>query len=112
MAEPKIPLLADRLTLPERVMLAGMTQHVGFPVLVKLLEAVVERAQNDVAKIDPEKEPNYERVLAYRQQRFRVVNETANDLLKSIQYHKEMVGQAESDNPNALLDSQLQLQGE
>lgn len=110
MADAKVPLLMNGLTLPERVMLAGSVRHVGFPIIVKLCEAIVERAQQDVARVDPEKEPNYERVLAYRQQRFRVANESTRDLLDAIAWHVEMASKLGQDAD--LLDSQLQLQEE
>ena|ERR1017187_543498 len=109
MAEPKIPLLSDKLTLPERVMLGQMTNHVGFPVLIKLFEAIVERTQQDLARVDPEKD-GYEKILAYRQQRYRTTMETTRDVLDAIHYHKEIAGR---DAPDAVLESQLQLpQGE
>jgi len=107
MAEPKVPLLANSITLPEQIMLAGLTRHVGFPVLVKLFEAICERAMQDVAKVDPEKE-NYDRILAYRQQRSRVSHEVTRDVLDSIEWHKQMAGKAAQ--AEELLDGQLQLQ--
>lgn len=109
MAETKTPLLMNGLTLPERVMIGGMTRHVGFPVLVKLFEAVCERAMQDVAKVDPESD-NYEKVLAFRQQRSRVSHEVTRDILDSIEYHKTIASQQAPEDE--LLDAQLQLQKE
>src|ERR1035437_4892160 len=105
MAETRLPLLMDGLTLPEKVMLAGLTRHVGFPVLIKLIDALCERSVENLVKLDPEIE-NYERVLSVRQIRSRTTQENARDLRESVEYHLKSAGDAED------LDNQLQLQGE
>jgi hypothetical protein len=92
MAEPRLPILADGLTLPERVMLIGLTRHVGFPVLIKLIVAQCDKATVEINKADPEKD-NYERILTARQQRSRAFQEFARDLQDSIEYHKSLASQ-------------------
>ena len=107
MADQKLPILADQLTLPERVMLAQLRRHVGFPVLIKLIEAMCENSTKDVAKLDAEKDPaNYEKLLAIRHQRMRVTHANARLLEESIEYHIQMAGQSAALD----LDNQLQLE--
>lgn len=94
MAEPVAMRIAlrDTLTLPERVMLIGLTRHVGFPVLVKMIVWMCERATIYMNMADPESQ-NYEKVLAARQQRSRAFQEFARDLQDSIEYHKSIASQ-------------------
>jgi hypothetical protein len=92
MAKSRVPILADGLTLPERVMLIGLTRHVGFPVLVKLIVAACENATLDINRADPEAE-NYERILSARQQKSRAFQEFARDIQDSIEYHKSLASQ-------------------
>lgn len=106
MAETRLPILRDGLTLPEKVMLASLSRHIGFPVLIKLLEAMCEVSTKSMVKLDPELE-NYDRLLAVRQQESRTTHRNSKDLLDSIEYHKQSVGGASED-----LDNQLQLEGE
>ena len=109
MAEPIKPLLRDGLTLPEKVMLAGLKRHVGFPVLVKLIAAMCEQSTADIVKLDPEKDiANYEKLLMVRQQKSRTTHENARYLEASIEYHIQSPGQVAAED----LDNQLQLQGE
>ncbi len=109
MAEPKLPLLMNGLTLPEKIMLAGLRRHVGFPVLEKLITALCEESTANVVKLDPEKDvANYEKLLSIRQQASRTTHANARYLEASINYHIQSAGvQATED-----LDNQLQLQGE
>lgn len=106
MPEPRLPILQDQLTLPERVMLIGLTRHVGFPVLIKLIVAQCEKATLDINKADPEAE-NYEKVLSARQQRSRAFQEFARDLQDSIEYHKSKASQ--QTDAEELDNHQLQL---
>lgn len=89
----KIPILADKLALPERVSLSSVVHHPGFSVIVKMLEAACEDATNEVMRVDPEEE-NYERILSARQQRSRYSHELSRRLLDSIQYHIDVFRQA------------------
>ena len=96
MAEKKVenkettPLLMESLTIPERVMLGQMTSVGGFKVLVKLFDAACSRATADVVKLDPESS-DFERVLAERQRRARAINEFCASVMKSIDYHVDLI---------------------
>jgi hypothetical protein len=106
MAEARLPILRDGLTLPEKIMLASLTRHVGFPVLVKLIDAMCEEAVKNVIKLDPEKDiQNYEKLLSVRQLKSRTTHENARDLRDAVQYHIESAGKAATED----LDNQLQL---
>lgn len=109
MPESRQPILRDGLTLPEKVMLAGLTRHVGWPVLVKIITAMCQESVDRVIKLDPEKDiQNYKELLEVRHQESRVTNKVARDLRDSVEYHIQSAGQqAEQD-----LDNQLQLQGD
>jgi len=86
------PLLMESLTVPERVMLGQMTSVGGYKVLVKLFDAACSRATADVVKLDPES-ADFERVLAERQRRARAINEFCASVLKSIDYHVDLIRQ-------------------
>ena len=86
------PLLMESLTTPERVMLGQMTSVGGYKVLVKLFDAACSRATADVVKLDPESS-DFERVLAERQRRARAINEFCASVLKSIDYHVDLIRQ-------------------
>ena len=106
MPEPRLPILQDQLTLPERVMLIGLTRHVGFPVLVKMITAMCEWATLEINKANPEDE-NYERILSARQQKSRAFQVFARDLQDSIEYHKSTASQ--QTDAEELDNHQLQL---
>ena len=106
MAETRLPLLMNGLTLPEKIMLASMTRHVGFPVLVKLIDALCEESVKSIVKLDPEKDvENYDKLVVLRTLKSRTTQENARDLRESVQYHIESAGKAATED----LDNQLQL---
>lgn len=108
MPESIKPLLMNGLTMPEKIMLAGLKRHVGFPVLVKLITALCEQSTADVIRLDPEKDvANYEKLLAIRQQRSRTTHDNARYLENSIEWHIQSAGQLATEN----LGNQLQLEG-
>lgn len=109
MPKVRLPILQDQLTLPERVMLIGLTRHIGFPVLVKLIVAACDQATIDINRADPEAE-NYERILAARQQKSRAFQEFATLLQDSIEYHKTIASQQTT--AEQLDNHQLQIQGQ
>lgn len=82
----KGPLLSDKLSASERAMLAQVTHHGGYKVIIKLMEALCDRISKDEIRLDPEK-PGYEDKLAVRHQRARNANEVCAELLKSIEWH-------------------------
>ena len=89
-----VPLLMEDLTQPERVFLTQIFQHAGFKVLIKLFDAGCTRATQDIVRLDPEK-PDYERLLTYRSQRSRNINEFSALVMKSVEYHTGVVKMAE-----------------
>lgn len=88
--KPRVPLLHDQLSMPEKVMLGQVTNHGGFKVIVKLFEAAVAQAHADTVRLDPE-DTNYEHLLSVRTQRERTVNEFAGWIKDSINYHVSVV---------------------
>lgn len=100
MTEPKRPILDD-LLLPDKVVLANMTHHPGWKVAIRLLEAAVERANKDVIITDPE-QPNYDKLLAARQQRSRSWNELARWFLDSVKWHEETARNAMAERENEI----------
>lgn len=96
------PLLMDELSTGEKVLLANLSLHPGFQVLIKLFDAACTSATNDVIKLDPLVE-EYDRKLAYLQQAARTVNKFTNLVRKSIIYHSAM-GEAET----AAIESDLE----
>lgn len=85
-----VPLLANELTEAQRVSLAALRQHPGFPVLESLLMAACRRATEEVIKLDPVEE-GYERKLKALQSRARERNEFSSLLLKSIDWQSQTV---------------------
>ena len=58
----RIPLLSDELTDSQKLNLANMKQHPGFPVLEKMFMDACKRATEKVIQLDPAEE-GYERKL-------------------------------------------------
>ncbi len=98
------PLLMEELTQPERVFLTQIFQHAGFSVLIKLFDAGCTRATQDIVRLDPEK-PDYERLLAYRSQRSRNINEFSSWIRKSVEYHTKVVKMQEVGDENQAEDA-------
>ena len=96
MSEEKkaLPLLMDNLTTAEKVLLANLSLHPGYKVLIKLLEAACTAATNDVIKLDPMVE-EYRRKLEHLQQAARTVNKFSSLVLRSVDYHSQC-GQLEA----------------
>ena len=84
------PLLSDELTATQRVSLAGLKQHPGFPVLEQLLMSACKRATDDVIKLNPEDE-GYDRKLKARQSKARERNEFCLLILQSIDWQSQSV---------------------
>ena len=82
------PLLAEELTLAEKVMLAQMSLTPGYKILIRLLEAGCQKATEDTIKTDPE-DVNYDQILRARQQYSRAVNRFSTLVLKSVEFHVE-----------------------
>jgi hypothetical protein len=97
-------LLREELSPAETVMLGQMTQHGGYKVLVKLMDALCTRATQDVVRLEPE-DKDYERKLSVRSQRARTVNETCSVILKSIDAHVQSAANQEEQEQKEAVDS-------
>lgn len=84
------PLLANELTDTQKVSLAALKQHPGYPVLELLHMAACKRATEEVIKLDPEEE-GYERKLKARQQKARERSEFSLLILRSIDWQTQAV---------------------
>lgn len=78
-------LLGEDLTAEEKLYLNALTNHEGFPVLVKLLNEACKKATEEVIKIDPQ-DNNYERKLAAAQNTARAKNSFCTDVIKTIRW--------------------------
>src|ERR1700685_472043 len=87
MAERK-PLLQEELTTNERLMLAQLSQHPGFAVLIRFIEAECANATQEVIKLDPGT-PEYDRILISRQNPARAMNKFAASIRDSVNYHTQ-----------------------
>jgi hypothetical protein len=88
------PILQDELTLPEKVMLAGVLMHPGWEVVMKIARAGCNDETNKVIKLDV-LTPNYERILPALQQLAQAAWHFSNRLFESIEYHAKY-GEAET----------------
>jgi hypothetical protein len=79
----KTPLLQNQITQAEMVMLGHLAAHPGYAIFERLLRATVDEANAAVLKTEPA-DPNYNRLLAARQQEARATNLLAEKLLRSI----------------------------
>ena len=82
------PLLMDKLTLPEKVMLGQTFLTPGFSVVIKLMEAACDESRIAINDVNPEDE-NYEQILKARQQYSRSINKFSALVLRSIEHHME-----------------------
>lgn len=95
MATNKTPLLLDTLTETERLNLAALKHHPGFPVLEKMLMEACKRATEEVIKLDPTEE-GYERKLKALQSKARDRNEFSLLVLQSIDWQSAMAAATSS----------------
>lgn len=100
------PLLADGLSMAERVSLGMLAAHPGYAVLDKMIRAAVDRANAKVMLVDPQ-DANYNRVLAATQQEARATNTFAKLVLRSIAYHTQ-VGAQQAQTVESKLQQQIQ----
>lgn len=103
-------LLCENLTLTERVFLNELRNHNGYKVIQKLLSDACLKATADVISLNP-LEAEYNRRLAYLQQRSRVYNEFSADLLASMEWHgtEGVVQSKEAEKEDAQVDRLLTL---
>jgi len=107
MAEEKksVPLMMDDLSVGEKVLLANLSLHPGYKVLVKLLDAACTTATQDVIRLDPMVQ-EYKRKLEYLQQAARTVNKFSSLVLRSVKYHAECA-QYETENSEQDLEARV-----
>ena len=82
----RIPLLSDSLSITEKMTLANLATHPGFPIFVRILEAACARAAQDTIKLNPDEE-GYERKLKAAHSRARTINEFAGLVRDSINWN-------------------------
>jgi len=88
MSITKTPLGKD-LTQGERIYLASLAHHDGFPVLQKLFDDACRAATEEVMKVDPAS-PNYKDVLAAKQANARAIHEFCDAIRKSFNWNVEI----------------------
>jgi hypothetical protein len=88
----------------EKVLLASLATHQGFPVFYKLAEECCLKAQGDVVKIDPS-DPNYVEQLKAAQQIARAMNQFSANLFASCNWH---AGESKLEQQAERLMSQIQ----
>ena len=100
MAERK--LLGENLNHDERILLAQLTTHPGWKILVKLMAESCRTATEDVIKLDPASERYNERVIAL-QTNARAMNKFSAEVLDSVKLHQRRALKDANaiDNPEA-----------
>ena len=86
----KTPLLSDEMTDTQRLSLASLKQHPGFPVLEKMFMDACKRATEEVIKLDPSEE-GYERKLKSLQSVARERNQFCLLILSSIDWQTQAI---------------------
>jgi hypothetical protein len=89
MAEQPNMLLRDLGDI-DRAILINMTQHQGFPILVRMFHEACESATAEAIKLDPMSD-NYEKRLVNLQLMARATHRFCASVLKSIEAHKNRV---------------------
>lgn len=78
--------LGERLTPQDRIYLAGLKNHEGFSVLMKLFEEICNAAHAETVKVDP-RAPNYKDVLAATHIEERCIQLVCNALKKNFEWN-------------------------
>lgn len=86
MAEQPKPLLMDKLTIVQEVMLGQTSLSPGYQILIMIMEEACRLATESTIKTDPE-DPNYKQILESRQQYARAVNKFSSLVLNSVEWH-------------------------
>ena len=79
-------LLIPSLREEEKILLAGLCMHPGFPVLVKLASEACVQANGEIVKVDPTN-PQYAEILKSTQLMARAMNKFSADLFASCRWH-------------------------
>ena len=82
------PLLAGELTTAQQLSLAALSNQPGYAVLEMLFTDAIKRANEEIAKINPDVE-GYERKLKAAHQKLRERTEFAFLILHSIQWQTQ-----------------------
>jgi hypothetical protein len=88
MAERK--LLGSNLSYDERILLAQLTTHPGWRILVKLMAEACRTATEEVIKLKPTVE-RYPEVLVGLQSTAHAMNKFSADVLDSVKVHQRKV---------------------
>lgn len=79
-------LLLPNLREEEKIQLAGLCMHPGFPVLVKLASEACLQANSEIVKVDPAN-PQYLEILKSAQLMARAMSKFSSDLFASCRWH-------------------------
>jgi|SRR5579864_1287711 len=83
------PLLYDELTAQQRQMLAALSKHPGWEVLVMVFHKSCDIVNSRLVKLDP-MEDGYEKKLASAHLQARTVNEFCSVVKKSVEFHAQL----------------------
>ena len=98
MSERKI--LGQSLPYDERILLAQLTNHPGWVVLVKVMAEACRNATEEAIKVDPASE-RYLEVLSAKQTTARAMSKFSNEVLQSVREHLNATVQAANAAPAA-----------
>ncbi len=83
------PLLYDGLTPQQRQMLAALSKHPGWEVLVMVFHKSCDMVNARLVSINPMSE-GYEKKLAFAHLQSRTVNEFCSAVKKSVEFHSQL----------------------
>lgn len=87
-------VLGANLTQTERLYLASLSHHDGFPILQRLMDEACRAATEEVMRVDPTA-PNYKDVLAATQANARAIHEFCDSIRKNFLLNAELAMQEE-----------------
>jgi RNA binding exosome subunit len=100
----KKPLLMEELSYAKKVALGQTYNTPGFQVIIELFESLLDRANKDVMKLDPE-QSDYDRKLSVRTQRQRNFHEAVGTVRDSIHYHINFLKQQAQEEETKAVDA-------
>jgi hypothetical protein len=83
------PLLYDELTAQQRQMLAALSKHPGWEVLVMVFHKSCDLVNGRLVKLDPMAD-DYEKKLARAHLQARTVNEFCSAVKTSVEFHAQL----------------------
>lgn len=83
------PLLYDELTPSQRQLLAALSKHPGYEILVMIFHKSCDMINGRLVKLDPMSD-HYEKELARLHLQARTVNEFCSAVKKTVEFHTEV----------------------